>query len=303
MKYTKKFIICTLVLSMIIGNTHINASAKIYKYYNKLTDTQKAAYKQMEKELNKSDGSDALVAKLSCSYLDSLRMIEALTADRPDLFSGNLTIDANYTEASTEITLAEKSGKALAKKLRNIVKKADVLGDDDFETVKNIHDWLLKRIKYDYSPDNDKQMDKFSMKGALINRLAVCEGYARTFKYLCDVNDIQCVLVTGYSVDPSTGASNDRHMWNYVRLDDSWYAVDSTWDDTIYENDEIAYDYFLVGSATKDSNGISFNKSHLREKEFLNFEEKGLKGFKYPSLSKESYFGNENNIYSYMKEL
>lgn len=70
---------------------------------------------------------------------------------------------------------------------------------------------------------------------------AVCAGYARAFKYLCDLTDfesdwIDCQIATG-----SAGGVNSSHMWNIVRMNDGLnYLVDPTWidDDTNSAADE-----------------------------------------------------------------
>lgn len=57
----------------------------------------------------------------------------------------------------------------------------------------------------------------------------VCEGYAKAFKYLCDMadmNNIECLTVTG-RMSGGTGAG--LHMWNVVHMDDGkTYLVDVT---------------------------------------------------------------------------
>ena len=65
------------------------------------------------------------------------------------------------------------------------------------------------------------------------NTLAVCEGYAKAFKYLCDMSVfnspwIDCQLAEGFtSLD-----WNEGHMWNTVRMNDGLnYLVDPTWAD------------------------------------------------------------------------
>ena len=59
----------------------------------------------------------------------------------------------------------------------------------------------------------------------------VCEGYSKSFKYLCDLtpsfkDNIECLCVTG-EMGGGTGAG--AHMWNIVRMDDGRnYLVDLT---------------------------------------------------------------------------
>ena len=75
---------------------------------------------------------------------------------------------------------------------------------------------------------------------------AVCEGYSKAFKYLCDLsaftNDITCSLVTGRMAG---GTGPGPHMWNVVAIGDSNYLVDVTNcdDDTI----GAPYQLFLCG--------------------------------------------------------
>ena len=59
----------------------------------------------------------------------------------------------------------------------------------------------------------------------------VCEGYAKAFKYLCDLTwtgaspAVECYLVTG-TMSGGTGAGN--HMWNIVHIGGQNYLVDVT---------------------------------------------------------------------------
>ena len=57
--------------------------------------------------------------------------------------------------------------------------------------------------------------------GALVNKKAVCEGYAKAYKLLMDAMGIPCDVVI-----------NEDHAWNVVCLEGNWYLVDVTNDDT-----------------------------------------------------------------------
>ena len=123
----------------------------------------------------------------------------------------------------------------------------EMASSDAYLTIKRIHDKLVNDMTYDGTG-----IQKASVYGALIERKGVCESYARTFKYILDELGIENVLVTGKGTN-STGATED-HMWNYVKLDGFWYAVDVTWDDPIVsggaQTDEMRHKYFLKGSGT-----------------------------------------------------
>ena len=68
--------------------------------------------------------------------------------------------------------------------------------------------------------------------GALVNKEAVCEGYAKAYKLLLNAMGIECDVVI-----------NAEHAWNVVQLEGKWYLVDVTNDDT---NNGLMY--FLLGA-------------------------------------------------------
>lgn len=87
----------------------------------------------------------------------------------------------------------------------------------------------------------------------------VCAGYARAFKYLCDLskfksNWIDCQIVSGKA---GTGPDS-QHMWNIVRMYDGLnYVVDPTWmdmDDGTYNVNDA---WFLRGAPNGTANGYT----------------------------------------------
>ena len=122
-------------------------------------------------------------------------------------------------------------------------------------------------IKYDttYSKPNTR-----NIYGALISGEVVCEGYAKSFKYLLDKLGIPCILVSGEAVNSE--GKRENHMWNYVKINEIWYAVDVTWDDPIILNNgelnkENRYKYFCQGDNI-DSNHFISNKITTNGQEF-----------------------------------
>lgn len=142
----------------------------------------------------------------------------------------------------------------------------------DYQKIQYIHNWLIDNLKYDttYNAHNNR-----NIYGALVNREVVCEGYAKAFKYLLDKMQIPCILVSGEAIN-SEGKS-EKHMWNYIRINNIWYAVDVTWDDPIITNSnklpqKYRYKYFCQGD--------NINSTHT----IINSLTEGGKEFKYPEL-------------------
>lgn len=74
-------------------------------------------------------------------------------------------------------------------------------------------------------------------------RVAVCDGYARLFKTLCNYSGLQCEIVTGYArsnINRIGQRFMANHTWNAVRIDSVWQLVDATWASgyTNYRGDE-----------------------------------------------------------------
>ena len=64
----------------------------------------------------------------------------------------------------------------------------------------------------------------YTAYGALVNGVAVCEGYSRAMQLLCDKAGIPCTVIYGKS-------EGIGHMWNIINPGDGWYHLDVTWDD------------------------------------------------------------------------
>lgn len=151
-------------------------------------------------------------------------------------------------------------------------------GKSDYEKIKQVHDWLIDNIEYDLELQSQ---ETYSISGALTEGRAVCEGYARSFKYIMDGLGIPCVLISG--IGTNSDGEAESHAWNYVMLEERWYAVDVTWDDpVIIGNGYLSYDarymHFLKGSD-------SFFESHTEDGMITDNSIE----FHFPELSKEDY--------------
>ena len=152
-------------------------------------------------------------------------------------------------------------------KLEEAVDNFIVEGETTEQKIKSIHDQICNFTYYDLE-------GKFngSVLSAFVEPGAVCEGYAKGFKLICDKLGIPTVCVFG-NFDEEANAA---HMWNYVQMDDgNWYAVDTTWDD--YDGDyglEMIYRYYLKGSDeffVKHTEQNDYNLSHLEYPEIVSW--------------------------------
>lgn len=149
---------------------------------------------------------------------------------------------------------------------------------DIYQDIKMVHDYLVDNLEYDTTLLNK---NIYTIYGALVNKVAVCEGYARAFKYIMDEMQIPSVLVIGKGTNSQ--GKTENHAWNYVKLADNWYAIDVTWDDPVVlrggrASKQSKYKYFLKGSNT-------FNQDHIPNGQFT----QDGKVFEYPVISENDY--------------
>lgn len=160
---------------------------------------------------------------------------------------------------------------------------------------------LTQRNAYNVSASSSVSLAPWksisALSGGAGGQAPVCEGYARAFKVLCDRLGIGCTLVDGDARATASDAAQD-HMWNYVLVEDSWYAVDVTWNDplTSLEGDPVlsgheSEDWLLLGSDSVVAEGLTFLQSHPVE----NLPVSGSLAFTNgPVLSAESYVWPED---------
>lgn len=152
------------------------------------------------------------------------------------------------------------------------------LSGNTYDKVKQIHDYLVDNISYDQTL---QKSNIYNLYGALVSRECVCEGYSKAFKYLADEAGISSVIVVGTGTN-SNGQS-ENHSWNYVEVNGSWYAIDTTWDDPIIQGgftitSSYKYKYFLKGANT-------MSKDHFASGQFT----QGGKMFSYPNISSTDF--------------
>ena len=114
--------------------------------------------------------------------------------------------------------------------------------DTPFLQEKAIHNYMVLNCEYDYDnlQNNTIPWVSYSAEGVLVNRTAVCQGYALAFQMFMEVLDIPCETITSYQLN---------HAWNRVMLDGEWYMVDVTWDDPVPDQpSRLRFSYFNMPS-------------------------------------------------------
>ncbi len=293
--------------------TYINQESNNNYFYNQLEDASKTIYNGLKSNienmktgtykvefgntfsniLSKENGQ-----KILGDYYQSA--VEAFMYDNPKVFYLNVnkmylnvestkyvnrtTYNVYISQGNQKSYLADgfsskEQINACEKQIYNVRNQViSELSGTNYDKVKTIHDYLVDNISYDTTISKN---NIYNMYGALVNKECVCEGYSKAFKYLLDEAGIQNVIVIGKGTNSE--GKNENHSWNYVLLNNNWYAIDVTWDDPVIRgggrlSNSSKYKYFLKGLNT-------IGKDHTPNGQFTT----GGKVFKYPDLSSRDY--------------
>lgn len=282
-------------------------------YYNQLDNNAKIIYNSLENNINNLKKENYII-NFSNTFNDLLHepsgehklnkafqsALDAFFYEHIELFYIDLTkISLNIT--CTSIGPLEKytvklvpvdnknylrSSFSSIEDVEDAIKKVEKIRNNfvnefkdynDYNKLLNVHNALANSLEYDSTLAKE---NIHNIYGALINKKVVCEGYAKAFKYILDSLRIENILVSGEATN-SSGVT-ESHMWNYVKLNGSWYGVDVTWDDPIIiggsGKTNVRQDYFLKGNRT-------FVRTHSPNGKI---SDKGIL-FKLPTLSDNNY--------------
>ena len=282
-------------------------------FYNQLVGNQKTIYDKLLENKDKlklgnykieyKDAfSDVVTTEEGKGQLgnDYQTAIEAFMHDNPELFYVDVNKMLLNIETTTKflrttynvyISSAENSTylsddfndteqiKVAIEKIENI--KNDIIKNlkgTDYDKIMQIHDFIVENVDYD---STYQATGTYGIYGALIGKKCVCEGYAKTLKYLANAAGIKCEIMQGTATNSS--GQTESHAWNCAKINGIWYEIDATWDDPIivgtgYKTNTYKYKYFLKGKNT-------FEKDHILS---YQFSENG-KSFEYPIISTRDY--------------
>lgn len=106
------------------------------------------------------------------------------------------------------------------KKLDEVIKSLNLDGKSDYDKFKAVTNWIVSNVRYD---DNNETKYQHDLTGAVLDGLAVCDGYAGTFYYMANAVGLNALFEDGI-----TNSNRIRHAWNLVEIDGTYYYVDPT---------------------------------------------------------------------------
>jgi hypothetical protein len=263
-------------------------------YYESLEKDEKNIYNDIYNSLINRDK----VLEVGNSDFDLLSKIYFYVLnDYPSIFYASESLNYSSSMLDDKIITAqlifnykEMSDSEINKKqveLNNILEQIDraVVGFSDFEIVKYVYEFLINNSYY------DKNFPDQSLLSILLDNIGLCTSYAKSFKFIMDHFNIECLLVEGKFVN-----QEESHVWNMVKLDDSWYHVDVTQGDAT--NSFVDYSYLCITDKQIQKDHIIISTVTLPEANATSYFYLKNRGAYFTSFDKQEV---ENGIDKYIK--
>lgn len=200
---------------------------------------------------------------------------------------------------------------------------AQVLTQDlksDAEKFRVIFKWICDNISYDVSLYQqqrkknhalkynrrklskwDLRLSKKSYKRVIINKTALCSGYAMLLERMSRSVGLECFIVEGYARDftDRVNHGNVNHAWNVVRLSNKWYLADVTWASGYVDEQATIFTRNFNGNYFLTEPGL-FIANHYPRKESwtLLYNRPTLKQFLSAPIKTSAFIQNKINQYS-----
>ena len=228
----------------------MNTNAKSYRYYyEQLNETEKQIYdeileqvtiqnreitikwpEKIEFETVTRQDPELEEKKQQCSEEVKQRIqnvLDALIQDEPQFFwmdigtttekwsfqgtgiIGNIV----WTMKPVEVSIGTNYTSEQVQELNRRVEGIDIPGETRQQKLDVMHRYLCELIEYDETAPHAHEP-----YGALIEGRAVCEGYARSLKWLCDREEIPCVLVIGDAIDTNGNTVTDSSILSVSKV-------------------------------------------------------------------------------------
>ena len=151
------------------------------------------------------------------------------------------------------------------KKLDEVIRSLNLDGKSDYDKFKAVTNWIVSNVRYD---DDNETKYQHDLTGAVLDGLAVCDGYAGTFYYMANAVGLNALFEDGIDND-----NRIRHAWNLVQIDGIYYYADPT--NAYFKEDGEPGSEVLYGQKhffsldTPDSTTIEDTYKNISEDDYL----------------------------------
>lgn len=208
----------------------------------------------------------------ACSTSDAGRALNALLDDHPEFFwmDGKASVygleGASVVQLSFDFNIDPGTIDETYALIETAVLEYEASLPENattYDKVKAAYEYIIKKTDYDSGLTGAQTQN---IQSVFLDRLSVCAGYARAFKYLMDCEGIPCAFLSGTAYGPD--GTPESHAWNLVTIDGVDTLVDVTWGDptylgeTISDPDFVSYDYLCLTSEEMSRTGHAVGENY-----------------------------------------
>ena len=272
-------------------------------YYNHMTKTEQEVYYGIMNGVTNYDTSILLPA---LDIKDVQNVFFLMRLDHPEIFyvtgfkysyyrdSPNIIFTPEYLFEKAKI---KEHQKALKARIDKLALKAKNECKTELEKELFIHDFICENITY----DKLKKPYSHEIIGPLGHGVGVCEGIAISVKALCDALGIWCIIAICGN-NPQKGIKY-RHTWNIVKINNIYYHLDATFDNTVGRNSN---HYLELNSGSVKSVNNKNKKSEansLIRYDYFNLDDKAIFRDHEPLIASAPKCNDANHYYYKEKKL
>ena len=169
--------------------------------------------------------------------------------------------DKNHLSLEIQYEMIYYDTKEMENASNNAIRAAlrTIPGDTKIKKFRNIYNYIIENVFFDNAEGVSNTIinrNAYTSYGAIIEKKAVCNGYAILLYKMCLNSGIPCRIISGR-------ANNENHVWNIVKINSRWYYCDVTWD------------YFYKVKGIKKYYLKAEMKDHTADEEYetLNFQQ------------------------------
>ncbi|MDO4355951.1 MAG: transglutaminase domain-containing protein [Clostridia bacterium] len=199
-------------------------------YRGQMDDQERAAYDALSEGVRNYQ-EDISLPNFPPSSMT--RVFRAVNLDYPEFFYADLSrmqmsVGPFGPVAQISYVCSDSEARRLMDGIRRTADSiaAACQGKTPLEMEKLIHDELVRGCRYGSLPERPRSAH--SIRGALLDGICVCEGYAKAFKFLADQVKLESLVAVGMAAPP--GKSEEGHAWNMIKFGRRVYHLDVTFD-------------------------------------------------------------------------
>ncbi len=229
------------------------------KLRGSLTDDNKQLYDIVKAALISRE-AEIVIKRDVYEPEDLMAVRDSIFYDSPELFwvdfsslyfrdvDDGFVIIPTYFFEQSELEAKRENFKTACNTLVAAAKSA--YPNSETDRVLFVHDYLTANVEYNAKANEGTIHTAY---GALVDKAAVCDGYAHAFQYIMSLMNTDCDFIQGTATN--TAGESVAHAWNAVKADGVYYYIDVTWDRPALTeaqtrgNEIVSHVYFLVDEA------------------------------------------------------